>query len=241
MNWPLIYVLLLLFLLGGLGIYRAGKHNCPEWKKQNWLKYFIYLFIIIYLYGCIMFSARLFQWSCVLIVMFGFCELCRLQRKSPVGALLFYLVLVIFLLIAVGFCLFATLCKSVLLLVLSNVCIFDAFSQISGQLLGRHKLCTTISPNKTYEGLFGGLFFSIIFCPILAYIVAIPLCNAVLAGFFTVVFSFFGDLSASWLKRRYRVKDFSSVIPGHGGFLDRFDSLIASSAVIYLLHFFNSL
>jgi phosphatidate cytidylyltransferase len=123
------------------------------------------------------------------------------------------------------------------LLILS---IFDGFSQITGQLLGRTKLFPKISPNKTVEGLIGGALIALLSALVFkSLIIGTPL-KAILLAAVIAVFAFAGDAAKSIYKRKYNVKDFSNLIPGHGGFLDRFDSLIAAGAGVALLGLFLS-
>lgn len=105
----------------------------------------------------------------------------------------------------------------------------DTFALLTGKLIGKHKMTPVISPNKTYEGLFGGLLIGVI-TSVLFYHVAInnQLSIPILIGITTTlaIIGQLGDLVFSAIKRYYGVKDFSDLIPGHGGILDRFDSLI---------------
>jgi phosphatidate cytidylyltransferase len=103
---------------------------------------------------------------------------------------------------------------------------FDAFSQFFGQIFGRHALTRKISPNKTIEGCAGGLLLCLLtsFCVFGSAWKGLPLA----------FFALSGDLLASLVKRRAGVKDFSRLLPGQGGILDRFDSYILS-AICYLL------
>ena len=102
---------------------------------------------------------------------------------------------------------------------------FDAFSQFFGQIFGRHPLSRTISPNKTIEGCAGGLLV----CVLTSFYTFGSLWN----GLYMAVSALSGDLLASFVKRRSGVKDFSRLLPGQGGVLDRFDSYILTS-VCYL-------
>lgn len=104
---------------------------------------------------------------------------------------------------------------------------FDAFSQFFGQIFGRHALTRTISPNKTIEGCAGGLAL----CLLTAYYTF----GTVWKGFPIAFFALSGDLFASFIKRRAGVKDFSPLLPGQGGVLDRFDSYVLSACCYYLL------
>lgn len=107
--------------------------------------------------------------------------------------------------------------------------ITDTFAYVGGNLIGKHKLCPKISPNKTVEGaIVGGLVGTII--PTLFYAFVIGTNpNIFIVAVVTLVLSTIGqlgDLVFSSIKRYYKVKDFSNLIPGHGGILDRLDSLI---------------
>jgi phosphatidate cytidylyltransferase len=229
----LFYIILLFFLLGGVGTYFASKKQNPMTRKKNWLKYFTYFFIVAFLYGTICFAAKMFSWICFVLALAGLIELIRLQKKSSQKRNLFYPILFVYVLISIGFCFFGSLSQPILLYTLFTVCTLDAFSQISGQLAGRTQLFPRLSPNKTYEGLFGGLLMPIGAC----FFVGKMLDLSVFLGFGIGIFSLVGDLSASWVKRKYGVKDFSSALPGHGGFLDRFDSFIVAGAFVYLFQF----
>ncbi|HYQ56304.1 MAG TPA: phosphatidate cytidylyltransferase, partial [Draconibacterium sp.] len=118
--------------------------------------------------------------------------------------------------------------------------IFDAFSQISGQLWGKIKIAPKISPNKTVGGTVGGALFALasgFYLNGLYYNKWYIIAGLTLG---IILFAFLGDIAASYYKRRFGVKDYSNLIPGHGGFLDRFDSLIAGGAwVTFFIHFFG--
>ena len=118
----------------------------------------------------------------------------------------------------------------------------DTGAYFTGVLCGKTKLCPEISPKKTVEGLVGGLLTSVIICLAAAYVyetwispettvnllllAAVTLCGAVL--------SVFGDLLASLIKRQSGIKDFGNLMPGHGGVMDRFDSLLLTAPLVVL-------
>ena len=114
----------------------------------------------------------------------------------------------------------------------------DTLAYYFGRYLGKHKLIPKVSPKKTVEGAIGGLIGSILGCTIYGYIIAqfgvlVPLYHYMIIGLLGGVFGQCGDLVASSIKRHVGVKDYSNLIPGHGGILDRFDSILLVSVVVY--------
>lgn len=105
----------------------------------------------------------------------------------------------------------------------------DTFAYLTGRYIGKHKMAPTISPNKTVEGLIGGLIMGVFISSMFYYEVINPNINIVTLILVTTSLSFIaelGDLVFSAIKRYYNKKDFSNLIPGHGGILDRLDSII---------------
>ena len=120
----------------------------------------------------------------------------------------------------------------------------DTFAYFTGKLLGRHKLTPKISPNKTIEGTVGGIIFCSLAFIIYGYIIANFFERSssephyILLGIAGVIVSIvaqLGDLTASAIKRNYNAKDFGNIFPGHGGIIDRFDSVMAVAPVIMLI------
>ena len=113
--------------------------------------------------------------------------------------------------------------------------ISDTFAYLVGSTIGKTKLYEKVSPNKTIEGALGGLVFAIIGAYFISkYITSLRLSNWLIIACIIVVFGILGDLIESKFKREADVKDSSNLIPGHGGFLDRLDSIIFASPFIYL-------
>ena len=107
--------------------------------------------------------------------------------------------------------------------------ITDTFALFTGSLIGKHKLCPKISPKKTIEGLIGGTIMGTFVATVFYNTIissTVPLVTVIMLTFVLCLIGQLGDLVFSSIKRYYDVKDFSSLIPGHGGILDRFDSLI---------------
>ena len=114
----------------------------------------------------------------------------------------------------------------------------DMFAYFTGRIFGKHKLAPRLSPKKTVEGSIGGIVFAVIGCLLYGLIVELTTdLNAsyvVLAalGLVLSVVSQIGDIWASLIKREHGIKDYSRMLPGHGGVMDRFDSILAISTVL---------
>jgi phosphatidate cytidylyltransferase len=110
----------------------------------------------------------------------------------------------------------------------------DIMAYFTGYALGKHKLAPKISPKKTIEGSIGGILGSVIFCAVFGYFV-IPrlLAHCIVLGALGGILSQFGDLTASIFKRKMGIKDYGNLIPGHGGILDRFDSVLFTAPMVY--------
>ena len=117
----------------------------------------------------------------------------------------------------------------------------DTFAYLTGRTLGRTKLFPSVSPKKTIEGALGGLLFSLIAAYILSkYEPVLSLTQWLILAVVIVISGIFGDLIESKFKRRVGVKDSGAILPGHGGMLDRLDSLVFAAPFAYLtLMLFN--
>ena len=111
----------------------------------------------------------------------------------------------------------------------------DTSAFFIGRAWGRHAMAPTISPGKTWEGAIGGLVGAVAASLILAAILdfPIPSWQAAILGILVGIFSQVGDLAESMLKRKVGVKDSGTLIPGHGGILDRLDSVVFTVVVVY--------
>ena len=110
----------------------------------------------------------------------------------------------------------------------------DTFAYIVGNLFGKKKLCTKLSPNKTIEGSIGGILGSILLTTIFSkYFYLTPLWKNILLSIIASIMAQIGDLTASKIKRVTGIKDYGYIMPGHGGILDRFDSILFTAPVVY--------
>lgn len=111
----------------------------------------------------------------------------------------------------------------------------DTGAYLSGITFGRHKLLERISPKKTWEGFFGGLIIAALVAWLLsAWLGVVDNLHWIIIALIISVAGTYGDLVESMLKRSIGVKDSGNILPGHGGFLDRFDSAIISFPLVYL-------
>ncbi|HZA49924.1 MAG TPA: phosphatidate cytidylyltransferase [Myxococcaceae bacterium] len=111
----------------------------------------------------------------------------------------------------------------------------DSMAYFAGRLLGRHKLYPEVSPNKTWEGFFGGMAGSVVgmFVLKLAFFPFLTVLDCAVVGLAGGILGPLGDLSESMLKRAYRVKDSGWIVPGHGGVLDRVDALLFNAPMVF--------
>ncbi len=242
MELILYIAIIVYFALGAVAFALIASRKSKDERKQLWSKYFTYFGIIHVLFLAIYFGFPYFTIIAVLIVTVGYIELIRVKVKHDHNRqnLLFSVSLMAYTLVAIPFVLFSMSEKPVLYFVFITVSVFDAFSQISGQLWGKKKLIPGISPGKTVGGLSGGAALAVFTGVIMSGVLEVALLKALLFAVIITIFAFWGDLLASYYKRQFRVKDFSKLLPGHGGFLDRFDSLVPGGAAMYILNYFLS-
>ncbi|MCX7779307.1 MAG: phosphatidate cytidylyltransferase [Negativicutes bacterium] len=109
----------------------------------------------------------------------------------------------------------------------------DTFAFLVGSKLGKHKLCPAVSPGKTVEGAAGGLLGSVLVVTSFGSIYGISLTHLIVLGALVGIAAPLGDLTESALKRYAGVKDSGRLLPGHGGVLDRFDSIMFTAITVY--------
>ena len=110
----------------------------------------------------------------------------------------------------------------------------DTFAYLSGISLGKHKFFPSISPKKSWEGAIGGGIFTIIMSMLIANYTGLSILEHVIMAIIVVVFGIYGDLIESMYKRNVGIKDSGNIIPGHGGILDRMDSILYVLPAIYI-------
>ena len=117
----------------------------------------------------------------------------------------------------------------------------DTGAYLVGVAIGKHKMCPNISPKKSWEGFFGGIFAAVLVMLLFAFIldkslsVHVSYVAAAIYGVLGALAGVFGDLSMSVIKRQAGIKDYGNLIPGHGGILDRFDSVLVTAPLAEVL------
>ncbi|TGM58408.1 phosphatidate cytidylyltransferase [Leptospira adleri] len=226
------------FLIGGVWFFITGRKKDEEERKKRTAKYWSYAGIVI---GATLFSALGGIYWILFCLSVSFGAILEIAKPATRFSGFFRTTILV-----AGFIVFVLFCGSGFLfsnrsLVFTYICVavFDAFSQLAGQSLGRTRMAPQISPNKTWEGFAGGAFFAALFGLFFFAVIGKNPLESLPLTFGISVLSLSGDLSASWLKRKAKIKDYSNFLPGHGGILDRFDSLIFTFACLVLLRMFD--
>lgn len=228
------YLLEGFFIIGIIGTLLANRSAVAEIRKQRWLKLSIHFIIVHVLVVCIIYFFTYFYLVTIFILVIGFYEIFKYSTAKKRSLLFYVCTFLIFTFFAIGFFLTSkAFASNLLLYIFMIVFVFDGFSQISGQVFGRRLLFPLVSPGKTVEGFAGGAVVAILTSIIIRKWILLPVMESMYLCFLLITASVFGDWLASYYKRKHNIKDFSRLIPGHGGMLDRFDSWIAASAIIY--------
>jgi phosphatidate cytidylyltransferase len=180
-------------------------------------------FLLLWLYtvailrrGALLFSSVASLFTAVLYITVGFLAISLLRYHTEAGKYLYLLVFI-------------------------APWVTDTFAYFTGRFFGRHKLIPEISPKKTVEGAIGGTFFGILSFIVFGLIMQLSFGYAPnylvlgVSGALCAFISQIGDLIASLIKRERGVKDYGSIFPGHGGVMDRFDSVLATAPLLYAI------
>lgn len=228
-------IILVYFALGAALLFVINKKTNDQIEtKRKWKKYLFYFLIVLGITSSI--YLNLFFYSALILSIIALAEIMILfVKKNPQQVLVFVIALILVSILSAILLAFAG--ESTVeehLFVYTCVLTFDGFSQLIGQLIGKVKLSRSISPNKTLEGFLGGTLFSILTAILIRELINGSTIHAVIIGAGISIFALAGDLAASLYKRLFLVKDFNNLIPGHGGILDRFDSLFGATAFYFI-------
>jgi phosphatidate cytidylyltransferase len=229
----LIGILLGCFAAGGVLVFVAGRKVNAAERKARWTKFIVYFVIVMTMLGAAYLGKPWLKAVLGVIIAAGALEAGRaLRHARAAGQRLSFRVWTTYGLIAAAAWLsLSELGAGTVAYIYVVVAGFDGFSQLTGQLLGRRRLVPNISPGKTLEGAFGGLFGAMGIAIAAAPFIGQDTLAALQLGLLICLGGLAGDLAASWLKRRAGIKDYGRVLPQHGGVLDRFDSFIPALAV----------
>ena len=220
------------FALGAVGTALANRGKPLAVQRQRWLKVSMHLLIVVALAWSIQDAPAVLRALTLLIFAGGAWELVRVARQKPQRPGYYLVPALLGAWVVFGFWQMVTQCEPALCLyVFLTVFTFDGFSQIAGQLVGKRPLFPTTSPNKTVEGLAGGAAFALATAWFTRDWVSLDTGQSLLAGLVLGAAALAGDYLASAYKRRHGVKDYSALLPGHGGVLDRFDSWLMAGSV----------
>jgi phosphatidate cytidylyltransferase len=229
-----LFTVAILFLIGGLGFILINRKLPDSEKKKNWIKYFVYLIIVLIMIGSILVDKKVFTALIILINAIGILEMMYVRAKSGItagGDRLSIISLGIYAIILLFFLQFVLLPARYILFTYVIVLVFDGAGQVMGQLAGRKKIVPRISPNKTWEGFAGGIATAVTTAVLIRDFVDFSAMRALFSGILISAAAFGGDILASYYKRRFGTKDFSKILPGQGGMFDRFDSFLTGGAM----------
>ena len=157
-------------------------------------------------------------------------------RRNPGPLVLFWIAIPLSLFLALGWLTNGSWSSLLPLAAISLVWVNDTFAYVIGSLVGKHAMTPRLSPGKTWEGFAGGLLFTMLAAWIFYHFSAYQSpATWIDIGAGTSIFAMAGDLFESGLKRKYKVKNSGEILPGHGGILDRFDSLLFVAPALFLL------
>jgi phosphatidate cytidylyltransferase len=231
------YLLLMAhFVSGALWLIRINRKLKPAAARKQWIKYLTYLGLVNLLWCCLVFVEKAFPFLGIIVMLLAAAEwwkaLTKLDRKLTF--------MMLFLLVLAGFWRFLYLDQSLLLFTWFVVVLFDGSSQIAGQLAGKRKLFPGISPRKTVGGLVGGAVITLATSLLIRQSFSFGWKELILMTCLIMGAAFLGDLLASLVKRKAGIESYGRILPGHGGILDRFDSLIMAGAIVYLVSIIES-
>lgn len=234
------YIITFYFIVGAVGFFFINRKKPIEIARKSWTKYITYYIIINVFFFSITINSLLFKILCLGIYIIAMYEMYMVyKQQNRKNKTFFFTSISILVISAVAFYIFSSNHYHYILYVFILLSIFDSFSQISGQIFGGPKVIPHISPKKTYSGMVGGTIIVIISAIIMSPLYPSSYLFQIQIGLGISISAFIGDIAASYFKRKYKVKDYSKLIPGHGGILDRFDSLIGVGSILGLIQIFN--
>lgn len=221
------------FAAGAVAFWWASRRVSADVRRGRWIKFATYVLIVHAVLAAAIAGRGAIGALIVAIAAAGVVELFRASRS--LRRVRFW-ILIVFAAVAAAAIAFALTARPLLSAYLYLVvAAFDGFSQAGGQLAGRRRLAPKVSPGKTIEGFLIGIAGAIVCALLLRGPASVDAGVAVTLAAIASFAGLAGDLAASWVKRRAGIKDYATLLPGHGGVLDRFDSFLAVAAVMCVL------
>ena len=229
-------------LICGLSVLEFNKltNNQDNISVNKWISFFgsIILFFISFFIASGIFKNSIFGFYGLYLVAVFIIELYR-KKINPLHNLSYFILSQIFIALPfslLSFILFINNYQPILLLaVFVTIWVNDTGAYLVGVTFGKHRLFERISPKKSWEGFIGGALATLLSGYIFSLIIPeISLINWLIFSEIILVFGTFGDLLESLMKRTVQVKDSGNIIPGHGGLLDRFDSMLLAAPIIFI-------
>lgn len=234
--WP--YLLITFhFISGAIWIYLINRKLDQASVKKQWMKYVTYVVLFNLIWNSIIWHPIIFIFLGYLLIILCSWEWWNAIKKTE-GRNWF---LMGFVVVMLGFWNFLYREEIDILFAFFIVVLFDGSSQIAGQLAGKRPLLPKISPGKTIEGLVGGTLITLGSVLLVRNSFLMEWSEIIFKSLLIMASAFLGDLAASYAKRKASLATFGKLLPGHGGFLDRFDSLILVGFTISLLSLLNIL
>lgn len=232
------WLAVLVFLIGIIGMreffngFRAMKIHPSDFIAAS---AFISLFLIHYIAPADMRTVFILAWF-IAVIMSGSIYMFKVTEKTPVDAMATIIGIVY-----IGFFAYHMILidemrsyRTLIWLVMLAAFGSDIFAYFTGVFFGKHKMAPNLSPKKTIEGAVGGIVGSAVVCGLFGYFAAPSLfIHSVIIGLAGAPVSMCGDLTASAYKRKMGIKDYGRLIPGHGGIMDRFDSILFTAPFVY--------
>lgn len=207
-------------------------------KKITGILSTILLFITAYLHAAQHYGIRIYAFYILFFICSIWIELFR-KTKNPIHNLAYFTlgqVYIAFPFAILNYIYFIDSTNPIIpLTMFISLWVNDSGAYIAGSLLGKHKFFERISPKKTWEGFIGGAIFSVLTAYLFSHLIPqVSFLEWLVYTEIVVLFGTFGDLTESMLKRTVDAKDSGKLMPGHGGLLDRFDSMLLLSPIVWM-------
>lgn len=219
------------FVSGALWLIRINRRLEPGEVKTQWIKFGVYLVLVNLLWCCLLWFEGIFPFLGWVVILIASVEWWRAVKEMKSRRWL----ILGFLLISGGFFGFLYMDKNWLLYTYFVVVLFDGSCQVAGQVVGKRPLFPKISPRKTVGGLAGGAVITLATTLLTRKSFSFEWSDLIITTCLIMAAAFTGDMLASFVKRKAKMVTFGRVIPGHGGILDRFDSLMMAGSIYFLL------